>query len=885
VTRARSKTPLLPLIGRQRELSALHAELKKPGVTVLVGPPGAGKSHLVRAYVDTSWARERGLASFWVELTHCSDADVLCSAIAAELALPSEPGHGDRGSEAAVARVARGLASHGEALLVLEHFDALVDAGAPLLRRLAELAPSARIVVTSRARLPIACAELSVGPLALPASDAADDVQGSAAVQMLLHRASRYRFRPEDAATLAELARALDGLPLALELAARRLAVLSPRALLERLAERLDLLSKKDSASKVVTTLRTVIDRSWRDLAPPERSLLAQCAVFRGSFDVAALESVVDLRDGDDLLLDLLGSLLDRSLVQELDTPHGERRFSLLESIRQFALEQVEDLDALRLRHALYFGEGRLDDEDLDNLLGAYDFASSLPVEHGLALRVKLLLALLPLSKGLLSADECLERLDATLALMQARGDVDAEHEASLLLARGVARQQSGRVEQAQADLERGLSLLAESRGETRARLLCQLGMLQQAQGALDDASESLSRASELLPALRRPELEGRVHFASGLLRHSQGRLDAARTHYEHAADRFRVAAARDAEAETLAYLAALLLQRGHLQEARARYHDALALRDREGDRKLAAMIHGNLAILEQEEGELARAAGHFERGLLAAQQAGDRLLEGHLLGYRGCLAHEMGELALAQRHYEHALAVLREVRDPRLEGIFLGCLGAIFAVRDLEQSAHEAFQKAEAELGELADEGALGALSVHRAQLLVARARRAGEPEEVRVSCLESAQAVCDQARRDALFGASDDLRFSVRLLERALDADALVVELDDGGVAALGKKGSGTQDLSTRLPLRRIVTALVEMHRTRPGVAVSDDALIEAGWPGERIAHEASINRLKVALATLRKLGLRELMLRRDGGYLLDPAVKVRALRGGRP
>jgi hypothetical protein len=242
-----------------------------------------------------------------------------------------------------------------------------------------------------------------------------------------------------------------------------------------------------------------------------------------------------------------------------------------------------------------------------------------------------------------------------------------------------------------------------------------------------------------------------------------------------------------------------------------------------------------------------------------------------------------MGDLAAAQRLYEHALAILREVRDRRLEGIFLGCLGSIQAARGLEASAEESFDQAARELQGLADEGALGALSVHRAHLLIMRAQRAHEPDDVRASCLESAQAVCDDARRDALFGASDDLRFAVRVLSGALDAAALVVEVDQAGVFSLKPKGGPTQDLSTRMPLRRLVTALVEQHRTQPGVALSDEALIEAAWPGERIAPEASMNRLKVALATLRKVGLRELMLRRDGGYLLDPAVKVRTVRSG--
>lgn len=882
--RLSSMTPLLPLIGRSTELATLDAQLVRGGITIIQGPPGVGKTHFARHCVETRWISEGRRRFAWLDATHCADTEALGEAIAATLGIPESASDAAASRSARLKRVARSLASHGPSVLVLDHLDHLAESSAELLMALHKGATEARILVTSRTRVPLELATtMSLAPLALPNADGAEDVKASAAVQLLLHRASRYRFRDEDAASVAALVRELDGLPLALELAARRLSVLSPRALLERLTSQLDVLHAPALGSGQAIKLREVIHSSWRDLAGAEKRLLTQCSVFRGGFDIAALEAVSNVDDPADLPLDLLSALIDRSLVLELDTAAGERRFSLLESIRQFAFEQLaaDELGVITQRHAEYFAEAKVDAEDLDNLLHAYAHASALPAEVGASLRVRLLLALEPWVSGQ-SANDRLARLDETLRVALPREDLSPAHLAKLLYIRGAALQQLGRNDEAERDLREGLDRLGDLDAELRVLLTCQLGSLHQAQGELAKTAEAYARAQKLVASLRRPELEGRVHFGLGVLAHSQGKLDDARQCYELAADRYRVCGARDAEAETLAYLGALLLQRGRLQEARARYRDALSIRGQAGDAKLTAMLLGNLAILEQEEGRFDHAREHLQHGLSAAQHIGERRLEGRLLGYRGCLAHEAGELPTAQRAYEHALAVLREVGDLRLEAIFLACSGAVHAQRGLADAAHEAFDAAAKLLEASGDEGALAAVSVHRAQLLVLRGREGNDSASARALYLEAVREQCAAVRRDALFAASDDLRFAVRLLEKAIDADACVVELDEGGVLTLIPPGGELQDLSTRGPLRRLVASLVEQRMQSPGAPLSTSELIDAAWPNERVGVESGMNRLKVALATLRKMGMRDLIQRKDGGYLFDPAVQLRVRRG---
>ncbi len=250
----------------------------------------------------------------------------------------------------------------GQLLLVLDNMEQLAEHAQATLGRWIDAAPRARFLVTSRERLRLdAEAVLELTPLGLP--DDRDPDRSQEALELLIDRIKSFdrRFEANSRAerdSLEEIVRRLDGLPLAIELAAARVESLGLDALLARLDQPLDLLSRPSRGDRnKQDTLRGAIAWSWNLLSAEERSALAQCAVFRGGFSVAAAEAVIQTEGN---ALDRLELLREQSLLSSEAVPGllGERRFSFLESIRAFAEEQLEagpQAQAARDRHRDFF--------------------------------------------------------------------------------------------------------------------------------------------------------------------------------------------------------------------------------------------------------------------------------------------------------------------------------------------------------------------------------------------------------------------------------------------------------------------------------------------------------------------------------------------------
>lgn len=273
----------------------------------------------------------------WSDAADAASADVLVHTAGRvlEVSLASDP----------VDAVGDALAARDPVLLVLDDFDRLVAVAPHVVARWAALAPSARMLVTSRERLRVGD-ERVIGVRPLP-------VRGS--VDLLLDGAAAAgRPLPGADEGLETLARLLDGLPLALELAAARLVVLSPRQLADRLQDPLELLSHGARDAGRHRTLRDAVEASWRLLGEDDRRVLSACAVFRGGFWLEQAEALLSPMPAP-AFLDAVQSLLERSLLQAADVPEvpGEPRFSMLMSVRAFAEEALgERRDAVRRRHA-----------------------------------------------------------------------------------------------------------------------------------------------------------------------------------------------------------------------------------------------------------------------------------------------------------------------------------------------------------------------------------------------------------------------------------------------------------------------------------------------------------------------------------------------------
>ncbi|MDB6149489.1 MAG: putative ATPase [Chthoniobacter sp.] len=368
--------PVAPtrFIGREKEIAAVREHLlprrnarRKSGkrLVTLTGPGGTGKTRLALAVAD-SLLQDFSHAVWLVPLADVHDARLLGGAILAALRLQSEPGRSTVDS----------LLAHfaGQpALLVLDNFEQIADMGVEFVQRLLTRIPELRCVVTSRQRLKVPGErEFPVSPLAVPRAEGLllQELQEIESVALYTDRARATRpdfeLRERNAAAVAELCRRLDGMPLAIELAAARADVLTPAETIAELGSRLDALaSSAPSTPQRHRTIRAAIDWSYEFFPPPLRIFFAGLSVFRGGWTSAAAEAVAalpGLEGVSSTVLRALAELRSGSLI--VSTDDGETmRFSMLETLRHYAGERLDELaEATEIRnrfieHMLRFGE------------------------------------------------------------------------------------------------------------------------------------------------------------------------------------------------------------------------------------------------------------------------------------------------------------------------------------------------------------------------------------------------------------------------------------------------------------------------------------------------------------------------------------------------
>jgi predicted ATPase/Tfp pilus assembly protein PilF len=877
--------------GREAELGALRS-LQAAGDALIsvVGPPGMGKSRLARQFA-------RWLLSatdchvFWCDLGAARNLDALLAAVAGALGAPLSRGRHLDAAEA----LGRAIAARGPLVLVLDGFENLVPHASRAVGGWLEQAPSTQLLVTSQVRLGVegeTCLELT--PLA-----------HADAVALYEDRAGRSRgdLQAPDPASVEELVVRLDHLPLAIELAAARAAVLSPGKLLARLDRRLELL--RGPLPGRHASLASAIACSFDLLAPVERRGLAQVSVFRGSFSVEAAEEMLAPVVGTTPGLDVLESLRERSLLHR-DEAHPER-LALYESIRDFAWQKLEQTGdtaaALERYHACCLrrgeelvariptGDGVAALRELQierpNLLAAFQGTERERPE----VAARLGLALVPLAARRGPAAFEADLLDRTVAAARRSGDTLLL--ARALRARGFAHLRHGYGAESRRDLDEGLAL-ARRHGDVvlEARLLGASGRLASIQGDIARGREELRRALSLLEGRGDPVDEAEVLNHLGAVEENAGRPEVAGPLFAAALERSRASGDLRFEGICTLNLGVVRSSEGRQEDARDLYETALALLERADDRAGAADALVDLGCVLVIIGELDEAERHLERALALEQACGNRWFEALALGHLGLVAQQRGELRLARQRYQRALAAFEACGERRFHGLFRAFFAAAEASLGLADEARSDLAAARRVFAELDDAGHLATVDLLEGFLDLDQARRAAERFD-----LPAANAAVAAARRRLEAapppgGHASEVAIARRLLGRALaerelpegtprpelppetQLDALVVAPD---ASWFEPPGGGRVDIARRGPLRLVLQGLVEQRLLAPGVGLTSGRVFELGWPGERALPAAAANRVYAAIRTLRALGLDGLLKRHGDGYLLEPTVRV--------
>jgi predicted ATPase/class 3 adenylate cyclase len=351
-------TELSSFVGRERELDEIVALVKETRLVTLIGPGGTGKTRLaVRVGARIGSDFEDGVT--FVDLAPVSDPQLVTPTIARAVGLS------DQADRTIVDLLESHLASRSM-LLILDNFEQVITAAESIARLLAA-APRVQVLITSRAVLNLYGEQaVEVQPLALPDASALTDPAALSkyeAVALFVDRAraasTKFTLTPENARAVAEICRRLDGLPLAIELAASRIRVLEPSQILERLQQHLPLVTEGPrNVPGRQRTLHATIDWSYRLLDRAKQTLVARLAIFEGGCTLEAAEGVCN--PGAELGLDTLDGLaamVDHSLLSRLEAP-GIFRFRMLETIREYgheALAASGELDTIAARHLAYY--------------------------------------------------------------------------------------------------------------------------------------------------------------------------------------------------------------------------------------------------------------------------------------------------------------------------------------------------------------------------------------------------------------------------------------------------------------------------------------------------------------------------------------------------
>jgi predicted ATPase len=590
-------------IGREHEVTALRQLLSRVDVQLvtLTGPGGIGKTRLALEVAAAADAEFPGGVCF-VPLSAVSDRDLIASTIAQALGVRET---GNQSSQESLKDYVSGLDQ--AMLLLLDNFEHLVSA-APVITQMLTTGPKLKIAVTSQAPLHVYGEhEFPVPPLALPDLTSISPLEvlwRLPAVALFVERARavkrEFSLTRENAPAVAAICARLDGLPLAIELAAARIKLLPPSAMLARLESRLHLLTggARDLPTRQ-QTLRSTIDWSHGLLNRSEQTLFRRLSVFTGGCTLESIEAVCDTKGDLGLdILDGMASMVDKSLTQQAEQADGETRFLMLSTLREYALERLAESDdesATRRAHAAYYLV--LAEEGAEDVVAHPEWLDRFEVEHD----------------------------NFRLAL-------------DYLIKTG--------------DAEWGL------------RLGAALFRFWETREHLREGRDSIARLLAMEGTATRPKLRARLSFAAAVLAGEQGDYGSARRLFEESLETCLELNDSRGVAVALNALAVNARDRGELPVASLLFERCVAIWKDLGDSADIGRALSNLANVTKLQGEYARASSLYDECLTMFRKAGDGAGVAWTLNYLGDVAREKADLAAASSFCKQSLAEFRRLRD-----------------------------------------------------------------------------------------------------------------------------------------------------------------------------------------------------------------------------
>lgn len=701
-------------VGRQQELDDIVDAFQRDHAHVftLLGPGGIGKTRLATESAKALAPHFTG-GSWWVDLSAASSRTAVAEAVLRAFGVPTPQ---DQTPESCVAHL---LEFRHPLLLVLDNFEQAVDYAQDTIGVWRAHAPHVRFLVTSRASLGLSGERLyELEPLAVPQDRATslEDCRNFACVQLFCERAKeadrRFALTEKNSPAVIEICARLDGIPLAVELAAARVAVLKPEQIVRKLDQKFQLLkSTRRDVIQRQQTLLNAIEWSYELLTPSERLTFMLASWLPGGFFLEAAEAVIDLGDDLDapLLIDALQSLREESMLRATEAL-GEMRFSMYAPLREYGVQKLrqeippEKRQELARRAADHFlelaehwaslihtGDGleALDriSLEIENLFAVQDWALEQKVGD-LTARIAVAMDETLAIRG--PIEQRLPRIDAALA------QAPAEYRIPLLTARSAALRSAGRVQEGLAAAEEAISLADAEVSPAVARAHRQCGELRRIRGNMDGALECFEASLRQATACGSSRDIAAAMNSRGFVIWQRGELDEALAAYTEAEHLFRSLEDDAGTALVLRNRGYLLAQRGQYPEALRCFSESEALARRQKDRRTMQLATAGRGMVLADQGDFVGALACFEQAEKLARQLGEKRGIAVNQGNKGLVLADQGSYQKALECYRMAESINRELGTVSGMALNIGNRGVALAGLDLHAQALECLGEAE---------------------------------------------------------------------------------------------------------------------------------------------------------------------------------------------